>query len=57
MIPPPNYAGGAKDSDEPEVALRRRKTTPERSQPREYGQLLHRWEGSSRIPALETTRI
>jgi hypothetical protein len=38
-----NYAGGAKDSHEPEVGLRRGKTKTDRSQRRECGQLRHRW--------------
>jgi hypothetical protein len=36
-----NYTGGAKESDEQEVALRRRKTTTKRSQRREHDQLPH----------------
>src|SRR5215813_11627401 len=36
-------AGRAKDSDEQEVALSRRKTTTKRSQRRERGQLPHPW--------------
>jgi hypothetical protein len=36
------YAGCAKDNDEPEVALRRGKTTTKRSQRRECGQFPHR---------------
>jgi hypothetical protein len=38
-----NYAGGAKDSDEHEVALPGRKTTTKRSQRRERGQFRYRW--------------
>ena len=34
-----NYAGGAEESDEHEVALRRRKTNTKRTQRRERGQL------------------
>src|SRR5262249_45441090 len=34
---------GAKDSDEHQVALRRRKTTTKRSQRREHDQLPHPW--------------
>jgi hypothetical protein len=38
-----HYAGGAKDGEEQEVALSRRKTTTKRSQRRERGQLPHPW--------------
>jgi len=38
-----HYAGGAKESDEHEVALHRRKTTTKRSQRREHDQLPHPW--------------
>jgi hypothetical protein len=36
-----NYTGGAKESDEKEVTLRRRKTTTKPSQRREHDQLPH----------------
>ena len=36
-------AGRAKDSDEQQVALHRRKTTTKRSQRREHEQLPHPW--------------
>ena len=38
-----NYAGHAKDSDEQQAALHRRKTTTKRSQRREHYQLPHPW--------------
>ena len=37
------YDGGAKEGDEQEVALHRRKTTTKRSQRREHYQLPHPW--------------
>jgi hypothetical protein len=48
-----NYAGGTKESDEHEVALRRRKTNTKRTQRRERGQLSQERYREIRLAALK----